>query len=250
MESTEIVLKSIAPPTISTNSSSSSAFTEVVTNLERLAQISPNKIADRISNTQPFLLHNNEFEFRPHNQHNAGEDNARQMHIEQYTQMNHAKFYSDFDLIPDRNDQIPVSTHARSTNPFKTNFDTLATIQPVINAVEIAPNFTIPQHTPFHSDNLMNNVKPAENPFLMKELNTHTNQYEASSILNDRYCTGQVTREQKFHMMEYHEPQHDSIIHEINNMRIEQPIHATDNGNPFIDSDKRIHLRYDGKYEF
>lgn len=245
MESTEVVSNSIA------STASSSAFTEVITMPERLAQISPNKITDRILNAQPFLLHSNEFEFSQHNQHNVAEDKARHMHIEQYMQMNNTKFYSDFDQITDRNDQIPVSTHARSTNPFKTNFDTLATIQPILHATEIAPNFTLPQHKPFHIDSILNNVKVkhAENPFLMKDLHTHTNQYEASSILNDRYCTGQVSREQKMHMMEYPEPSPDAIIHGIKNMRIEQPVHATDNGNPFIDSDKRIHLRYDGKYE-
>lgn len=75
--------------------------------------------------------------------------------------------------------------------------------------------------------------------------------FKPSNILNDGGGSGynrQVPGDHDFHMMDYHESQHDAIMHGMQHMKIEQFAHAPDHHGPIYDgSDKRLHLRYDGK---
>lgn len=72
-------------------------------------------------------------------------------------------------------------------------------------------------------------------------------QYHAADVYSNGYA-GRVPAELDFHNVNYNDRQLNLITQRMNNMNFEQYLQATENGPPAVDSsDKRIHLRYDGK---
>lgn len=133
---------------------------------------------------------------------------------------------------------------------FDSNSDSLPAMvqhstRPFQQSVDIAPSSVHVEQTQYNPSrpSFMNN-----NPFLVRETSAPPlGQYHAADVYSNGYA-GRVPAELDFHNVNYNDRQLNLITQRMNNMNFEQYLQATENGPAAVDSsDKRIHLRYDGK---